>query len=102
MVTEREKQRAVALAKVMKERGRQSRKWGNLHDSQHSHAEWFGIAQKQLGDTSRVMLNGGDLEREVVQAAAVLVAWIENFKDASHAAGCAFCAVRGPEEGSTG
>ena len=70
--------------KVFAERWRQNVLWGQKHDIRHDDREWLLILLKQVGGLSQAILNGGndisnqDTEVELVQAAAVMLAWLES------------------------
>jgi len=70
------------LEAIQKERTKQIGKWG---DQKHSHGKWLLILQEELGEVSKVILeevgfeNNPHLVEEMVQAAAVIVAWIEDY-----------------------
>ena len=73
--------RDTVLAQIEGERRRQDNRWGWDHDSKHSPGEWLAIAVKQLGAVAEAGLSNGNIEREAVQAAAVLVAWMEHMAE---------------------
>jgi len=66
--------RALAIAKVLAERARQDEKWGQRN---HGDIAWSVILGEEVGEACRAILEEGDVEREVVQIAAVAVAWLE-------------------------
>lgn len=75
--------RPAVLSDIDGERGRQNAKWG---EQNHTDPLWLAIATEELGEAAQEVLteefgtagNGhGDLREELVQCAAVLVAWIE-------------------------
>ena len=39
---------------------------------------WNAILIEEVGEVSKALLTGGDLEAELVQVAAVAVAWLES------------------------
>ena len=63
------------LRKIREERARQNEKWGvqNHHDF-----VWNAILVEEIGEVNKALLTGGDLESELVQVAAVAVAWLES------------------------
>ena len=69
---------ARAMDAVLAERGRQDAKWG-VQD--HHPAIWLAILSEEVGEAARAILEGGEtrdgLRDELVQVAAVAVAWIE-------------------------
>ncbi len=65
-----------AIEKVSAERARQDAKWGQQN---HEAGKWSLILTEELGEVAKSQLEG-DRENyltELVQAAAVLVAWLE-------------------------
>lgn len=70
----------VIQRRIAQERKRQDEKWGKQN---HSDAYWCLILLEEVGEASKCILQGRSdikLEHEVVQAAAVAVAWLENKK----------------------
>lgn len=65
-----------AIACVLKERERQDLKWGQQN---HDPGKWSLILTEELGEVSKSALEGdrANYLTELVQAAAVLVAWLE-------------------------
>jgi NTP pyrophosphatase (non-canonical NTP hydrolase) len=74
----------TALAEVIDERTRQIKKWGiQLHD----HSTWALILGEEVGEVSQAILNqlhdgitkenAAELKKEIIQVAAVAVAWLE-------------------------
>lgn len=64
------------LENIRCERERQDTKWG---EQNHDAGMWSLILQEELGEAARAKLEGnrGELVKELVEAAAVLSAWIE-------------------------
>lgn len=64
------------LDRITSERARQDAKWG-LQD--HDDGRWSLILQEELGEVAEAILNGrfDDSGKELVQAAAVIIAWLE-------------------------
>lgn len=67
---------------VLIERVEQHRNWGN--QSGHSNATWLAILTEEVGESAQAVLHNrfggkhrGTLREELVQVAAVAVAWIE-------------------------
>lgn len=63
---------------IKKERERQDKKWGvNKHDS----FVWLAIITEELGEVAQAIFssNGRAIRDELVQVAAVAVAWLEQF-----------------------
>jgi NTP pyrophosphatase (non-canonical NTP hydrolase) len=66
------------LADIADERARQDEKWGD--QSGHPYLLWNAILGEEVGEVSRVLLEDLDAKRlraELVQIAAVAVAWVE-------------------------
>jgi NTP pyrophosphatase (non-canonical NTP hydrolase) len=63
------------LQKIREERTRQDEKWGVQN---HDDFVWNAILVEEVGEVSKALLTGGDLESELVQAAAVAIAWLES------------------------
>lgn len=58
------------------ERQRQDEKWGAQDDA--SDSKWLAILVEEVGEVAQRMLQGGEwVEEELVQCAAVIVAWLE-------------------------
>lgn len=63
---------------LQSERDRQVEKWGVQN---HDDGKWLLILMEEIGEASKDILENKDKEtvrKELVQCAAVLVAWIEN------------------------
>lgn len=68
--------RMAIYQRIDEERERQEARFGgNVHDWY----EWLPILMEELGEAARAMLTGTvqDVERELIHAAAVIVAMIE-------------------------
>lgn len=68
------------LQDIMEERARQDLKWGANRDL--ADLEWLAILTEEIGEAAEAVLNGRDrrgngLGDEVVQVAAVALAWLE-------------------------
>ena len=63
------------LQKIREERTRQDEKWGVQN---HDDFVWNAILVEEVGEVSKALLTGGDLESELMQAAAVAIAWLES------------------------
>ena len=63
------------LQRIREERTRQDEKWGVQN---HDDFVWNAILVEEVGEVSKALLTGGDLESELVQAAAVAIAWLES------------------------
>lgn len=71
------------LEEIWRERQRQDAKWG---EQNHSDELWLAIVTEELGEASKAILEqrfgGGvldDIRVELLQAAAVMAAWLEAF-----------------------
>ena len=64
------------LWKVRHERQRQDEKWG---EQNHSPLYWLGILVEEVGELSKEIIEGHELscQKELIQVAAVAVAWLE-------------------------
>ena len=77
------KNRLNIFNKINAERVRQDKKWG---EQNHNDEVWHLIASEEFGEISQAVCSarfdnqelGEDFEEEVVQTAAVLVAWLES------------------------
>jgi hypothetical protein len=80
----RGKAQETVLNAIRAERARQDQH--HKTDGKTSSAEWLAILAKKLGDTAASLLNNQprsrELEQELVEVAAVAVAWLEDI-DAS-------------------
>lgn len=65
------------LALLREERARQDEKWGPQH---HDDGAWLLILAEEIGETAQAALQGRrtDVVDELVQAGAVVVAWLEH------------------------
>lgn len=65
-----------AIAKIIAERQRQDAKWG---EQNHDAGKWSLILTEELGEVAKSQLEGdrANYLTELVQAAAVIVAWLE-------------------------
>jgi len=64
------------LQDIMEERARQDRKWG---EQNHHDLYWLGILTEEVGEAAKSIIENAqqNAETELVQCAAVLVAWLE-------------------------
>lgn len=69
------------LHSIRLERERQDAKWG---EQTHDHGVWLAVLSEEVGEAAQSFLHdrfggskGGTLRGELVQVAAVAVAWIE-------------------------
>lgn len=62
---------------ILDERGKQNRRWGS---PDHNDLFWNAILNEEIGEIARAILteDSTQLATELVQAAAVIVAWLEN------------------------
>lgn len=81
---QRAERQMASIYSVLSERKRQDSKWGVQH---HDPFVWLGILMEEVGEASQEALtqkfgaagNGhGNLREEVVQIAAVALAWLED------------------------
>lgn len=63
---------------IVKERNRQDVLWGADRDL--SHGQWLVILVEEVGEVAKAMQEGDwkDIRTELIQVAAVCVAWLEN------------------------
>lgn len=60
---------------ILRERDRQDQKFG---EQRHTDGKWLLILQEELGEAAKALLdNTVDADIELVEAAAVIVAWLE-------------------------
>jgi hypothetical protein len=78
--------REEIFAAIADERGRQAAKWGGEHEWGHGDCSSPGVSAvvkaavlaEECGEVARAALDGtADLRDELVQVAAVAVAWLE-------------------------
>lgn len=73
----------VVMHSIDQERKRQDTKWG---EQNHSDEIWLAILMEEIGEVAKAMLAGQDahdpdaIKQELVQVAAVSVAWLECMK----------------------
>lgn len=65
------------LAQVDAERERQLERWGEQH---HSAGDWMLILQEEIGEAAQAILQARseDFKEELIQSAAVIIAWLED------------------------
>lgn len=64
------------MKRVLIERRRQDEKWGA--DQRNPQDRWLAILVEEIGEVAKEMLNGDPrFEQELVEVAAVAVAWLE-------------------------
>lgn len=81
-VPEQDARQISIVEEILLERMRQDRKWG---EQNHSRIEWLGILSEEIGEAAKEVVDihfsaSGDptnLRYELVQCAAVIVAWLE-------------------------
>ena len=68
--------RRTILHEIIVERERQYQKWGR---SSHSFGAWLAILMEEVGEAAKAGLEDryDELHKELIQCAAVLVAWLE-------------------------
>lgn len=78
------RKQADAVFSIVLERESQTKKWGTQH---HPPETWLTILTEEIGEAAQEVLTQrfgeaakghGDLREELVHAAAVIVAWIED------------------------
>lgn len=76
-------ERHDVLQDVLEERRRQDAKWG---EQWHTSLYWLGILMEEVGETSKAIIErkSDDIRKELVQVAAVAVAWLENIERAKN------------------
>lgn len=62
------------LELVRQERQKQDAKWGKQN---HPDFFWLGILTEEVGEVAKALLERQDAQEELVQAGAVIVAWLE-------------------------
>lgn len=63
------------LNEISKERAEQDTKWG---EQNHSDLKWNAILLEEIGEVAKSILENGEVsETELIQVAAVAVAWVE-------------------------
>jgi hypothetical protein len=83
----KKKQRSIVY-KIMRERERQNDKWGPPES--RPGAPWLAILGEEYGEVCRASLgnpDAGDLKKELIQVAAVAIAWIEALQSLPAASG---------------
>jgi len=67
---------SVPLQNIMKERGRQDRKWG---EQNHNDLYWLGILTEELGEVAKAIIQNDpeQAHKELVEVGAVALAWLE-------------------------
>lgn len=65
------------LEEIMKERERQQELWGDQHNSDE---RWTLVLSEETGEVSKSLIeqDGKNVDVELVQCAAVIVAWLED------------------------
>ena len=66
------------LEHIRQERQLQDGKWG-VQD--HEDLQWLAILMEEFGEVAKALLQRGKAAEELVQVAAVAVAWLENLAD---------------------
>lgn len=69
----------TVFAKIRVERIRQDEKWGVQN---HNDMYWLAILAEEFGEVAKTIVDGSESNRkvELIQAAAVLVAWLEQIE----------------------
>lgn len=69
------------LTAIRKERTRQDKLWGELNRT-YTHERWLAVLTEEVGEVARDVLEGKPtLREELVQVAAVAVAFIESLDE---------------------
>lgn len=70
------------LQKILEERQRQDEKWG---EQNHIDLYWMGILVEEVGEAAKEMIEGNveKMNKELVQVAAVALAWLEAIESRS-------------------
>ena len=78
------------LQDIMEERARQDAKWGVQN---HPNLYWLGILMEEVGEAAKALIEGKIdlLYGELVQVAAVGLAWLECMKRRKEHPPCAAC-----------
>lgn len=74
--------RVLILDLISAERDRQIAKWGRRRN--HRHLYWLGILMEEVGEAAKAVIEikpWYDIQKELVQVAAVAVAWMECVED---------------------
>ena len=80
--TEKTKRRKRIYQLIAEERQRQIDKWGD--DRNLDPFVWLAVLSEELGEASQEVLKARsqeDLEKEIIQIAAVAVAWLEDLSE---------------------
>jgi NTP pyrophosphatase (non-canonical NTP hydrolase) len=62
------------MSEVISERNRQDQRWGVQN---HSDYKWLAILTEEVGEVARDALEGRPVYDELIQVAAVAIAWAE-------------------------
>jgi len=72
------------LADILSERREQDEKWG---EQNHDDLYWFAILTEEIGELAKEIIEGKSvphLREELIQVAAVSLAWLECLNRRSH------------------
>jgi predicted GNAT family acetyltransferase/NTP pyrophosphatase (non-canonical NTP hydrolase) len=66
----------TVIKQIIKERERQDLIWGVQN---HANLFWLGILMEEVGEAAQALIEGriNDVQKELIQVAAVCVAWLE-------------------------
>lgn len=69
--------RLSILNSIVDERVRQDEKWGD--QSEHPATFWYAVLGEEVGEVANAILHedAGAVKKELIQVAAVAVAWLE-------------------------
>ena len=79
---ERADSRSKMFSLISAERDRQIEKWGRRRN--HRHLYWLGILMEEVGEAAQAVIENKqweEIRKELVQVAAVAVAWMECVED---------------------
>ena len=65
------------ITEIVEERKRQDEKWGVRNQL---HTWWLVILLEEVGECAKALLEGDGLRNEIIQSAAVCLAWLENIE----------------------
>lgn len=76
----------VIWEEIRIERDRQDKKWGVAHSRDHTHLYWLAILVEEVGEVGKAIWERASkrvegtqsIKKELIQCAAVIVAWLED------------------------
>lgn len=63
--------RASTIARLLRERARQEKKWGPVEGKTHTLEKWLVILMEEVGEAAEDIQEGRDPSEELIQVAAV-------------------------------